>query len=56
MDADNNLSRELVEIEAEGLGWMPLEPGVYLPVSDSKATEVMVVGMPEAGDAVLLVG
>ena len=48
--------RELAEIEAESIGWIPLEPGAYLHVSDSNATEVLVVGVPQAGDAVLLVG
>ena len=48
--------RELAEIKAESLGWQPLEPGVYLHISDDQATEVLVVGVPQAGDAVLLVG
>ena len=48
--------RELKEIEAESIGWMPLEEGVYLHVSDENATEVLVVGVPQAGAAVLLVG
>lgn len=48
--------RELAEIEAESIGWQPLEPGVYLHTSDPNATEVLVVGVPEAGAAVLLVG
>ncbi len=38
--------RELAEIEAESIGWQPLEPGVYLHVSDDHATEVLVVGVP----------
>lgn len=36
--------RELAEIEAESIGWIPLEPGAYLHVSDANATEVLVVG------------
>ena len=48
--------RELAEIEAESTGWQPLEPGAYLHVEDDQATEVLVVGMPQAGAAVLLVG
>ena len=48
--------RELAEIEAESIGWLPLEPGAYLHVSDDTATEVLVVGVPQAGAAVLLVG
>ncbi len=48
--------RELKEIEAESIGWLPLAPGAYLHVSDEEATEVLVVGVPQAGAAVLLVG
>ncbi len=55
-DIEADFQRELAEIEAESLGWTPLEPGVYLHVSDTKATEVLVVGMPQVGAAVLLVG
>jgi len=47
--------RELAEIEAESIGWQPLEPGVYLHVKDENATEVLVVGVPQPGAAVLLV-
>ncbi|WP_019425726.1 hypothetical protein [Limnohabitans sp. Rim28] len=43
-------------LEAEGLGWIPLELVVYLHVSDANVTEVLVVGVTEAGEAVLLVG
>lgn len=48
--------RELAEIEAESIGWQPLEPGAYLHVEDENATEVLIVGIPQAGEAVLLVG
>ena len=48
--------RELAEIEVESIGWQPLEQGAYLHVSDDQATEVLVVGIPQAGAAVLLVG
>ena len=48
--------RELLEIQAESIGWIPLEEGVYLHVRDENATEVLVVGVPQAGAAVLLVG
>ena len=48
--------RELALLEAESLSWTPLEPGVYLHVGDANSTEVLVVGVPEAGAAVLLVG
>lgn len=53
--------RELAAIEAEAelhvesLGWLPLEQGAYLHVCDETATEVLVVGVPQAGAAVLLV-
>lgn len=46
---------ELAQIQAESIGWMPLEAGAYLHVSDENATEVLVVGVPQAGAAVLLV-
>jgi hypothetical protein len=51
-----DFQRELALLEAESLGWLPLEPGAYLHVSDETATEVLVVGVPEAGAVVLLVG
>ena len=52
----SELQSELAEIEAESIGWIPLEPDAYLHVSDPDATVVLVVGVPQAGDAVLLVG
>lgn len=55
-DIEAEFKRELALLEAESLGWLPLEPGAYLHVSDENATEVLVVGMPQAGAAVLLVG
>ena len=48
--------RELAEIQAESIGWVPLEEGAYLHVSDENATEVLVVGVPQMGAVVLLVG
>ena len=36
---------ELAQIQAESIGWIPLESGAYLHVSDDNATEVLVVGM-----------
>ena len=41
----NDCQLELAAIEAESIGWMPLEEGVYLHVFDDKATEVLVVGL-----------
>jgi len=43
-DIEADFWRELAEIQAESLGWLPLEPGVYLHVSDTEAVEVLVVG------------
>ena len=39
---------ELAQIQAESIGWTPLEDGVYLHVGDTAATEVLVVGMAHA--------
>ena len=48
--------RELAEIETESMGCWRCTPGAYLHVEDENATEVLIVGIPQAGDAVLLVG
>ena len=53
-EAIDGLDLFLDEIEAESIGWIPLEPGAYLHVSDPNATEIVIVGVPQAGDAVLL--
>jgi hypothetical protein len=45
--------RELAVVEVERFDWLPL--GAYLHVADEDATEVLVVGLPQMGDAVLLV-
>ena len=55
LSIDLDFSAELTQIQAESIGWIPLEEGVYLHVSDENATEVLVVGLPQAGAAVLLV-
>ena len=55
-EAIDGLDLFLEEIEAESLGWIPLEPGAYLHVSDPDATEILIVGVPQAGAAVLLLG
>jgi hypothetical protein len=52
---ESDFSAELAQIQAESIGWIPLEEGVYLHVTDGNATEVLVVGLPQAGAAVLLV-
>lgn len=54
-DIEADFWRELAQIEAESIGWLPLEEGAYLHVSDENATEVLVVGVPQIGAAVLLV-
>lgn len=49
--------RELREIEAEAMGWKPLEAGAWLHEGDLNAVTVTVVGQPDmalAGQAVLL--
>jgi len=51
---ESDFSAELAQIQAESIGWIPLEEGVDLHVSDENATEVL-VGVPQAGAAVLLV-
>ena len=51
---DSDFSAELAQIQVESIGWIPLEQGVYLHVSNENATEVLVVGVPQAGVAVLL--
>ena len=50
-----NFEQELAEIAAESIGWTPLQPRVFLHASIEDTTEVLVVGMPQAGAAVLLV-
>ena len=52
---DSDFLAELDQIQAESIGWIPLDEGVYLHVSDENATEVLVVGVPQVGAAVLLV-
>ena len=54
-DIEADFLRELALLEAGSLDWLPLKPGVYLHVSGETATD-LVVGVPEAGAAVLLVG
>ncbi len=53
---ETDFQLELSAIVAESIGWISLESGAYLHVSDANAAEVLVVGVPEAGAAVLLVG
>ena len=48
--------QELAAIEAESIGWQPLGEGAYLHVGDPEALVIEVVGVPEVGMNVLLVG
>jgi hypothetical protein len=50
-----NFQAVLAQIQAESISWIPLEEGLYLHVIDENLTEVLVVGVPQAGAAVLLV-
>lgn len=50
-----DFKQELAEIQAESIGWLQLEHGAYLHLSDANATEVVVVGQPQFGGAVLLI-
>jgi hypothetical protein len=47
-DIEAEFQRELAEIEAESMGWILLEPWVYLHESDESAAEVLVVGLARA--------
>ena len=53
---DGDFLRELAEIKAESIGWIPLDGDAYPHESNLNATEVLVVGVPQPGEAVLLVG
>lgn len=59
------LAQDLAQLQAEAIGWLPLEEGAYLhlPHNDSTTvddvTVIDVVGLPDVGhwgQAVLLVG
>jgi len=53
----DELAAELAQIQAESIGWTPLEAGAYLHVGDANATVIEVVGVPHAdmkGKTVLL--
>ena len=39
---ESDFSTELAQIQAESIGWIPLEKGVYLHVSNENATKVLV--------------
>ena len=55
---ESDFSAELAAIEAESIGWIPLEEGVYLHVGSDETEIIEVVGIPTAemqGLTVLLV-
>ena len=61
MNDPDELKAELANIEAESIGWLPLDDGVYLHMGkpDEEDVVITVVGAPDAGMAgmnVLLVG
>jgi len=45
---------DLASLKAESLGWLRLDAGAYLHISDESAAEVVITGVPQAGSAVLL--
>ena len=47
---DIDFLRELAEIEAESMGWIPLDEGAYLHVGSEDGI-VDIVGMADAGMA-----
>jgi hypothetical protein len=55
---ESDFSVELAQIQAESIGWIPLEEGVYLHVGSDETEVIEVVGIPTAemqGLTVLLV-
>ena len=53
MDSTNidiNFLRELAEIEAESMGWIPLDDGAYLHVGSEDGV-VEIVGLADTGMA-----
>lgn len=51
-DIESDFQRELAEIEAESMGWVSLEPGVYLHKGFDD-TEVVITGQASAEMAVM---
>lgn len=50
---------DLAVIEAESIGWLPMDAGAYLHVGDPEGDVITVTGVPDVGMAgmnVLLVG
>lgn len=51
--SDEELALDLQELQAEAIGWIPLEEGAYLHVGNENAQELIidVVGIADAGMA-----
>jgi len=52
--SEDALRADLESFKAESLGWLPLDVGAYLHISDECPAEVVITGAPQAGPAVLL--
>jgi hypothetical protein len=48
INIESDFWAELAQLQAESIGWIPLEDGAYLHVSDETATELLVVGLASA--------
>ena len=45
---ESDFSAELAQIQAESIGWIPLEEGVYLHVGSEEFEIIEVIGIPTA--------
>ena len=45
---ESDFTAELAQIQAESIGWIPLEEGVYLHVGSEECETIEVVGNPTA--------
>jgi hypothetical protein len=57
-DIESDFSADLAQIQAESIGWIPLDEGVYLHVGSDETEIIEVVGIPTAemqGLTILLV-
>ena len=50
-----NIEQELKELASESIGWIPLEDRASLHLGDADATVVVVTGVPDAENVLLLV-
>ena len=44
---DEDLRREMTEIQGEAIGWLPLGERSYVHVADDEQEEILVVGVPD---------